>query len=86
VFDVFRYGRLYRAMMSDGAMSWAAFFFFILVHTAFAIFSAVAPAFKDGLAYAHAGWLTTIDLFKASRVETSYRFVGICYGVGVSLS
>lgn len=79
-----RYGRLYRAMMHDGAMSWAAFFFFILVHTGFAIYSSVAPSFrKEGLHYGHAGWLPTIELFKIDpRLGGSYRFVAICYAVG----
>lgn len=69
-------------MMNDGALSFAGFFFFILVHAGFAVFSAVAPAFsKDGLAYAHAGWLPTIDLFKLG----GYKFAAICYGIGTFL-
>ena len=81
---VCRNGRLYRAMMSDGALSWAAFFFFMLVHTGFAIFSSVAPSFsKDGLHYGHAGWLPTIQLFKVNpEYGGKYRFVAICYAVG----
>jgi hypothetical protein len=78
---VCRYGRLYRAMMSDGALSFAGFFFFFLVHTAFCIWSAVSPGIvgKDQ-DYAHAGWLPTLQLWKDKG--GSSKFVAICYTVG----
>lgn len=74
--------------MRDGALSWAGFFFFILVHLAFAVFSAIAPPLSEdgvsteGLAYAHTGWMPVIDLFKLSNGDGGYKFVAICYAVG----
>jgi secretory carrier-associated membrane protein len=79
-----RYGRLYRAMMSDGALSFAGFFFFFLIHTCFCIWSAVSPSFiRDGQDYAHAGWLPALELFKAEGGGS--KFAAICYCVGVLL-
>lgn len=78
------YGRLYRAMMSDGALSFAGFFFFFLTHTCFCIWSAVAPSFiQNGQDYAHTGWLPAIQLFKEDGGGS--KFAAICYSVGASM-
>jgi secretory carrier-associated membrane protein len=81
---VYRYGRLYRAMMSDGALSFAGFFFFFLIHTLFCIWSAVAPSFiQNGQDYAHTGWLPALQLFKDDGGGS--KFAAICYSIGMSL-
>lgn len=68
-------------MMSDGALSFAGFFFTFLIHTAFSIWSAVGPAFVgDGQDFSHTGWLPTLQLFKEEGGGA--RFVAICYAVG----
>ena len=62
------YKRLYRAMIFDGAASFATFFFSFLIHIAFAIYSAVAPSPGGSLpsSNAHAGLLAALDIIKGS--------------------
>jgi hypothetical protein len=72
-----RYGRLYAAMQTDGALSFAGFFFTFFIHTAFSIWSAVSPDLVNGQDYAHAGWLPALGLFKGGS-----KFAGILYMVG----
>lgn len=68
-------------MMSDGALSFAGFFFFFLIHTGFCIWSAVAPGFvREGQDYAHTGWLPALQLFKEDGGGS--KFAAICYSVG----
>lgn len=73
-----RYGRLYAAMQTDGALSFAGFFFTFFIHTAFAIWSAISPDILNGQDYAHTGWLPALSLFKSDS-----RFAGIMYMVGM---
>jgi secretory carrier-associated membrane protein len=59
------YGRLYRAMIFDGAVSFGTFFFFFFIHIAFAIWSAISPSLgelKSGIA--HAGFFPALDFIK----------------------
>ena len=70
--------------MSDGALSFAGFFFTFLIHTAFSIWSAVGPGFVgDGQDFSHTGWLPTLQLFKGDGGGA--KFVAICYAVGTTL-
>ena len=63
----FRYQRLYKGMISDGAVSFATFFCFFMIHIAFAIWSAIAPSIGDLKAgAAHTGFLPAIDFVKGS--------------------
>lgn len=77
----YRYKRLYRAMMTDGAISFAAFFIVFLFHIAFCAWSAVAPDFGNN-DLSHAGWLTAIDIFQGGGGGNN--FVGIMFFVGAA--
>lgn len=65
-------------MMTDGAISFAAFFIMFICHLGFCVWSAVAPDFGNN-DLSHAGWLTAIDIFKAGG--GSNNFVGIMFFV-----
>lgn len=68
-------------MMTDGAISFAAFFIVFIFHIGFCVWSAVAPDFGN-VDLSHTGWLTAIDIFKISGGNNN--FVGIMYFVGAS--
>ena len=67
-------------MRTDGALSFAGFFFTFCIHTAFSIWSAVAPDLTSGQDYAHAGWLPALSLF-----QEGHKFTGIMYIIGAQL-
>lgn len=67
--------------MTDGAMSFAAFFIVFIFHIGFCVWSAVAPDFGNA-DMSHAGWLTAIDIFKGGGGENN--FVGIMFFVGAA--
>lgn len=68
-------------MMTDGAISFAAFFIVFLFHIGFCAWSAVAPDFGNS-DLSHAGWLTAIDFFNAGG--GSNNFVAIMFFVGAA--
>eukprot|EP00271_Cylindrocystis_brebissonii_P011289 TRINITY_DN2842_c0_g1_i2.p1 TRINITY_DN2842_c0_g1~~TRINITY_DN2842_c0_g1_i2.p1 ORF type:complete len:253 (+),score=30.33 TRINITY_DN2842_c0_g1_i2:82-840(+) len=72
------YRRLYLAMRKDGALSFAIFFIFYLIHCAFVIFASVAPPifFKGG---SLTGVWTSLEIF-----ADGHGGVGILYALGAS--
>lgn len=72
------YKRLYTAMKKDGAISFALFFLFYLLHIGFCIFAAVAPPFLfKGNSFT--GVITTIQMF-----ADDHAVIGIIYAIGSS--
>lgn len=61
------YQRLYRAMIYDGATSFATFFFFFMIHIAFAVWSALSPGIGSvDSDFAHTGLFRALEFFKNS--------------------
>ena len=63
------YQRLYKGMISDGAVSFAAFFCVFMIHIAFCIWSALAPELGNVKGTGHAGLLPAIDFLKGSGAD-----------------
>ena len=63
------YQRLYKGMISDGAVSFATFFCVFMIHIAFCIWSALAPELGNVRGTGHAGLLPAIDFLKGSGTD-----------------
>jgi secretory carrier-associated membrane protein len=78
------YKRMYRALATDGAWSFASFFFFFLIHIAYCVFAAVAPDFKNDNKFyaANAGFLPAFTLLKGGqprdKIAAYMYFAGGC--------